>query len=135
MNSPTLVWFRRDLRLSDHAALTAACASGGAVIPVFIHDDSVATLGAAPKWRIGLGVEHLDKSLRKQGSQLTLRSGPAEMVLRELLTKTGAKTVIWSRLYDPQSIERDSAIKAVLKADGIDARSFGGHLMVEAWTT
>ena len=135
MNSPTIVWFRRDLRLSDHAALTAACASGGAVIPMFIHDDSVATLGAAPKWRIGLGVEHLDKSLRKQGSQLTLRSGPAEMVLRELLAETGAKTVVWSRLYDPQSIERDSAIKAVLKADGIDARSFGGHLMFEPWTT
>ncbi|MFT4708505.1 MAG: deoxyribodipyrimidine photo-lyase, partial [Ascidiaceihabitans sp.] len=39
MSSPTLVWFRRDLRLSDHAALSAACALGGPVIPVFIHDD------------------------------------------------------------------------------------------------
>ena len=135
MSSPTLVWFRRDLRLSDHAALTAACATGGPVIPVFIHDDSVATLGAAPKWRLGLGVEKLDENLRKLGSRLLLRRGPAEMVLRELIQETGAKSVVWSRLYDPQATERDSAIKSALKAGGIDARSFGGHLMFEPWTT
>ena len=135
MSSPTLVWFRRDLRLSDHAALSAACATGGPVIPVFIHDDSVATLGAAPKWRMGLGIEHLAETLRKRGSQLILRRGPAELVLRELADQTGAKSVFWSRLYDPQSIERDSAIKATLKSDGMDARSFGGHLMFEPWST
>ena len=135
MSSPILVWFRRDLRLSDHAALTAACATGEPVIPVFIHDDSVATLGAAPKWRLGLGIEKLDENLRKLGSRLLLRRGPAEMVLRKLIQETGAKSVVWSRLYDPQATERDSAIKSVLKAEGIDARSFGGHLMFEPWTT
>ena len=34
--TPTLLWFRRDLRLQDHAALTAALARGGPVIAV-IH--------------------------------------------------------------------------------------------------
>ncbi|MFB0931808.1 MAG: deoxyribodipyrimidine photo-lyase [Ascidiaceihabitans sp.] len=135
MSSPILVWFRRDLRLSDHAALTAACATGEPVIPVFIHDDSVATLGAAPKWRLGLGIEKLDENLRKLGSRLLLRRGPAEMVLRKLIQETGAKSVVWSRLYDPQATERDSAIKSALKTEGIDARSFGGHLMFEPWTT
>ena len=47
-NSPILMWFRRDLRLGDHDALSAACKMGRPVIPVFIHDDQVATLGAAP---------------------------------------------------------------------------------------
>ena len=135
MSSPTLVWFRRDLRLSDHAALTAACATGGPVIPVFIHDDSVTTLGAAPKWRLGLGVETLDESLRRVGSRLLLRRGPAEMILNGLIQETGAKSVFWSRLYDPQSTERDTKIKSTLKAHGIEARSFGGHLMFEPWTT
>ena len=135
MNAPTLVWFRRDLRLSDHAALTAACASGGAVIPVFIHDDAVAQLGAAPKWRLGLGVNQLDQVLRSKGSRMVLRKGPAADVLKTLVAETGAGAVVWSRLYDPQSIERDTAIKAMLKADGVEARSFGGHLMFEPWTT
>ena len=33
---PTIVWFRRDLRLQDNAALTAAVAEGGPIIPDFI---------------------------------------------------------------------------------------------------
>lgn len=44
-SKPTLVWLRRDLRLSDHPALLAACENGGAVIPVFIHDDTVEAWG------------------------------------------------------------------------------------------
>jgi len=56
-NAPILVWFRRDLRLADHPALTAAAETGWPVIPVFIHDEIVETHGAAPKWRLGLGAE------------------------------------------------------------------------------
>ncbi len=37
--SPILLWFRRDLRLSDHPALSAACSSGRPVIPVFLLDE------------------------------------------------------------------------------------------------
>ncbi|MEP5155263.1 deoxyribodipyrimidine photo-lyase, partial [Planktotalea sp.] len=59
---PILLWFRRDLRLSDHAALSAACASGAPVIPVFIRDDLVDDLGAAPKWRLEQGLAAFDQS-------------------------------------------------------------------------
>ncbi len=37
---PILVWFRRDFRLADHAALTAAVSLGVPVIPVFVHDET-----------------------------------------------------------------------------------------------
>ncbi len=75
--SPILLWIRRDLRLSDHPALAEACESGRAVIPVFIQDASVDRLGAAPKWRLGLGLGHHGEALRAEGSSLILRSGPA----------------------------------------------------------
>ena len=129
--SPILVWFRRDLRLSDHAALGAACATGRPVIPVFIHDDQSAALGAAPKWRLGLGVAHFAQSLKAKGSQLTLRRGDALRVLEDLIRETGAGAVYWTRLYDPDATTRDAAIKQALKDAGTDARSFGGHLMFE----
>ncbi|MDP5367087.1 MAG: DNA photolyase family protein [Paracoccaceae bacterium] len=132
--SPVILWLRRDLRLTDHPALAAAISCGAPVIPVFIHDDAVAGLGAAPKWRLGLGLEALDKALRGKGSRLTLRRGPALEVLRKLVAETGARAVYWSRLYDPQAQSRDAAVKQALKAEGIDARSFGGHLMFEPWT-
>lgn len=133
MPQTTLLWLRRDLRLSDHPALTAACAAGP-VIPVFIHDDTVANLGAAPKWRLGLGLGALAQALAEKGSRLILRRGPALDVLRELVAETGAGAVHWTRLYDPESVARDSDVKSALKQDGIDARSFGGHLMFEPWT-
>ena len=133
-SSAIIVWFRRDLRLSDHAALSAACKTGRPVIPLVIKDASVDELGAAPKWRWGLGVEHLGQSLAANDSRLIYRSGRALDVLRALMTETGAGAVYWSRLYDPFAVARDSEIKSELKKVGVEARSFGGHLMFEPWT-
>ncbi|APE43546.1 deoxyribodipyrimidine photolyase [Sulfitobacter alexandrii] len=133
--TPILVWFRRDLRLSDHAALTAACESGRPVIPVFIHDSLSQGLKAAPKWRLGLGLGHLAETLRDKSSRLILRrESDAQAALDKLIEQTGAGAVFWSRLYDPDSVARDSRIKDTLKQKGVEARSFGGHLMFEPWT-
>lgn len=132
--SPILVWFRRDLRLSDHAALTAAAQTGRPVIPVVIRDALVDGLGAAPKWRWGLGVGHLAGRLGGLGSRLILRSGEAETVLRTLAKETGAGAVYWMRAYDPDSVARDTGVKSALKEAGLTAQSFAGHLLFEPWT-
>jgi deoxyribodipyrimidine photo-lyase len=132
--SPTLLWLRRDLRLADHPALCAALAGGGPVIPVFIHDDSVAQLGAASKWRLGLSLASLVRDLERVGSRLVLRRGAALEVLRALVAETGAGAVHWSRLYDPQAIARDKAVKSALREAGVDAQSHAGHVMFEPWT-
>ncbi|MEL6235334.1 MAG: deoxyribodipyrimidine photo-lyase [Pseudomonadota bacterium] len=129
-----ILWLRRDLRLADHAALAAAIASGGPVLPVFILDPETEALGAAPKWRLGLGLEHVGRALAKAGSRLILRRGPALTVLRALVAETGAQAVHWHRLYDPASVARDRAVKAGLKADGIAAHSHAGHVLFEPWT-
>ncbi len=132
--SPILLWFRRDLRLSDHAALSAAAETGRPVIPVVIRDGLVDGLGAAPKWRWGLGVGHLAKRLEERGSRLILRSGKAEDVLARLVQDTGAGAVYWMRAYDPDSVARDTEVKSALKEAGLTAQSFAGHLMFEPWT-
>jgi len=133
-SSPILLWLRRDLRLSDHPALLAAIGRGGAVIPVFIRDDSVDDLGAAPKWRLGLGLEHLAGRLRDKGSRLIFRSGDALEVLRRLADETGAGAVYWTRLYDPRAIDRDRKVKSALIDAGLDAKSHPGHVLFEPWT-
>ena len=132
--SPIILWFRRDLRLSDHAALTAACMTGRNVIPLFINDEGVALQGAAAKLRLGMSVDALSNNLRNAGSALILRKGAALDVLREVIAQTGASAVYWSRLYDPVSKDRDVAVKSALKGDGVDAQSFAGHLLFEPWT-
>lgn len=127
----TLLWLRRDLRLSDHPALTAAIARGGAVIPVFIRDDLVDGLGAAPKFRLGLGLEHLSDRLSAIRSRLICRSGPALEVLQSLIGETGATAVYWSRNYDPASVARDTSVKTGLKSRVLEVRSFDGQLLFE----
>lgn len=132
--SPILMWFRRDLRLGDHEALSAACASGRPVVPVFLHDEITQAHGAAPLMRLGQSVASLAKDLDAKGSRLILRKGDALSLLRALIAETGATSVYWSRMYDPTSRKRDEEVKAALKADGIDARSFSGQVLFEPWT-
>lgn len=132
--TPIIVWFRRDLRLSDHAALTAAAATGQPIIPLFIRDEQVDSLGAAPKWRLHQSIASLAKSIDQKGGRLILRSGDALGVLRDVIAQTGAGAVYWSRLYDPSAIARDSLVKSALRADGVDAQSFGGHVLFEPHT-
>ncbi len=131
--SPIILWFRRDLRLSDHPALDAAARSGRPVIPVFLHDEVVDVLGAAPKWRLGLGVENFARRLERLDSRLVLRRGPALECLRALVAQTGAGAVWWTRQYDPDQIARDREVKAAMTGEGIEARSFRGHLIFEPW--
>ena len=133
MPKTALYWVRRDLRLTDNPALAAAMASGLAVVPVFILDETVETLGAAAKWRLGLGVAAFATALEQAGSRLILRRGPALTVLRQLIGETGASEVHWGRQYDPAARIRDTAVKAALKADGLRAASHTGHLLHEPW--
>ncbi len=131
--TPLILWFRRDLRLGDQPMLAAAAASGRALLPVVILDPETEAIGAAPKWRWGLAVGAFARALEELGVRLVLRRGPALEVLRALVAETGAGGVWWSRLYDPASVARDTAVKAALKAAGVEARSFAGHLLHEPW--
>ena len=131
---PLILWFRRDLRLADHPMLAATVATGRPLIPVFILDPETEAVGAAAKWRLGLGVAAFAQTLQDLGNRLILRRGPALPVLQALVAETGATGVMWQRLYDPAAVARDTAVKAGLRADGIGAESFAGHLLFEPWT-
>ena len=133
MTAPVIYWTRRDFRLADNPALVAACATGRPVIPVFVCDETVETLGAAPKWRLGLGVEGFGAALAAHGSGLVLRRGRALDVLQALIAETGADAVHWNRLYDPESRARDEGVKAALRAAGIAVVSHAGHSVHEPW--
>lgn len=131
--APALYWVRRDLRLSDNAALRAAAEGGRPVIPVFIRDSLTEGLATAPQWRLGLGLGHFAEALDGKGLRLVLRSGDPVDCLKALVRETGADAVHWTRAYDPDSVARDKAVKAALEAQGITAQSHTGHLMFQPW--
>ncbi|RFP87135.1 deoxyribodipyrimidine photo-lyase [Rhodobacteraceae bacterium 63075] len=123
-------WIRRDLRLTDNAALLAA-AEAGPVIPLFIFDERFEGLGAAPRWRLQEGLRALAASLEDRGSRLILRRGDARAVMPAILDETEAAGVHWLRLYDPYSRDVDAEIKSALREDGYEAESHAGHLLQE----
>jgi deoxyribodipyrimidine photo-lyase len=133
-----ILWLRRDLRLSDHRALAAALAhvqdARGPVLPLFILDDAdagPAAPGGASRWWLHGSLEALDADLRARGSRLLLRKGPAQEVLDEVCSQTGATAVFWSRRYEPWAMRRDESIKAALRARGLQAHSAAGSLLHE----
>ena len=135
--TPTLVWFRQDLRLQDNPALAAAISRGGAIIPVYIFDDAAEgnwSLGGASRWWLHHALASLEASLHERGSRLILAQGAAGATLRTLIARTGAGAVFWNRRYEPAIIARDADIKTELTAAGIDAKSFNASLLFEPHT-
>lgn len=134
--SPVIVWFRQDLRLADHPALTAAAKSGAPVIPLYIRDDASPgdwPMGAASRWWLHHSLTSLAKDLARCGGRLILRQGEAGAEIERIMAETGAKTVLWTRLYEPWAIARDIAIKARLTAARFQVESFNGTLLFEPW--
>ncbi|MBU8875315.1 DNA photolyase family protein [Reyranella sp. MMS21-HV4-11] len=134
--SVSIVWFRNDLRLSDNPALVESLRAGLPVVPVFVLDDQtegVRPLGGASRWWLHHSLSSLDASLRKLGSRLTLRRGPAERVLPELAAECGAEAIFWNRVYDEGSRNRDARLKKSLNERGLRAESFKANLLFEPW--
>ncbi|BBK38022.1 deoxyribodipyrimidine photo-lyase [Allostella sp. ATCC 35155] len=134
--APILVWFERDLRLSDNPALTDAAASGRPVLPLFVLDDDrpgAWRRGGASRWWLAQSIAALAGALRRIGLPLVLRRGPADAVVPALAQSVGASAVVWNRRYEPWARRRDAAIKQALAEDDIAARSHNGTLLREPW--
>jgi deoxyribodipyrimidine photo-lyase len=132
-----LVWFRRDLRLSDNPALLQAVEHATAVVPIFVYapdEEGHWAPGAASRWWLNHSLAALDADLRERGSRLTLRSGPTLATLRDLIATTGATLVVSNRLYEPAIIERDKQITSALQEDGVAVESSNAALLFEPWT-
>ena len=136
MSGPTIVWYRNDLRLADNPALAAACASGGAVVPVYVLDDAAAgpwRLGGAARWWLHHSLASLQRELAGLGLTLRIARGDAGDTIDRLIAATGAGAVHWNRRYEPWAIAQDMTIKAALDQRGVPARSFNAALGREPW--
>lgn len=135
--APVIVWFRSDLRLHDHAALSAAAATGAPVIPVYVHDEESpagAPRGGASRWWLHESLKSLDKDLRKLGSSLVFARGPALEVLCDLARETGAGAIFWSRAYEAAQIRLERKLHGALEGAGVRCRRFSGALLCEPET-
>jgi deoxyribodipyrimidine photo-lyase len=127
-DTPIIVWFRRDLRLSDHPALSAAASNGTAVVPCFILDEAAAgawRAGGASRWWLHGSLEALGRAIADKGCRLVLRRGDTAKELIALATTTGAKAVYASRAFEPWASRLEHDVRRALSQEGIEFKRFG----------
>ncbi len=129
-----VVWFRRDLRLHDHPALTAALAQAAHVVPLFVFDDAL--LGgrwpaANRLWFMHESARSLDAALRERGGRLAFRRGLPEEVVAAFAAEVGAEAVYVTRDYGPYARGRDHRVAAALEGRGIGFSAKRGLMVHE----
>lgn len=143
---PVIWWIRRDLRLTDNAALHAALEMG-TVIPTFIIDPTFSRSSARRTDFLYEGLHALDKDLRGRGSYLVIRVGKPVEALRTLLAETQSEAIFAEEDFTPYARRRDGSIanelplqlvqgqtvhhpNSVLKSDGHPYKVFTAYARI-----
>jgi len=131
----TLVWFRRDLRDYDHAALYHALKSSGAVYCAFIFDTAI--LDQLPDKAdrrvefIWESVRELKQLLQAHGGDLIVQYGDAREEIPRLARGLNVDAVMVNRDYEPAANARDTFVAESLAADGISFHAFKDQVIFE----
>ena len=106
-----IVWFRRDLRLSDHPALTEAIAGARSVVPLFILDEQLLSkVAPARAWFLQRTLVELERVLRERGSGLLVRGGDPAETVPQLARELGADVVLASSDVTSYARARDARV-------------------------
>ncbi len=108
-----LCWLRRDLRLHDHAALSAAVETGETTV-AFIFDshilDKLKNKSDKRVTFIYQSLQEIETLLQKKGSSLVVRYGKPEEEIPKLCEELGIDKVFANRDYEPYAKKRDALI-------------------------
>jgi len=129
-----VVWFRRDLRLHDHPALTAAAVRHDRIVPLFVLDPRLlgGRFASPARTRFLLGsLRELSATLAELGAPLVVRVGDPAEVVPAVCASSGARDVYVSRDHAPYGRDRDVRVAARLTAAGIELHPKRGNLVHE----
>jgi deoxyribodipyrimidine photo-lyase len=134
---PCIVWFRDDLRLSDHPALHAASQTGAPIICLYVFDEQsealrapyARPLGAATRWWLAQSLRALQQRLASIGSPLLLRKGAAARIIAGLARETGAGAVYWNEIAQAPHRAVADRVAAALGEIGVASQAFRGDLL------
>ncbi|MGZ5203053.1 MAG: cryptochrome/photolyase family protein, partial [Telluria sp.] len=130
----SLVWFRRDLRVEDHAALHHALRSSARVYCVFVFDTDI--LAGLPRddrrvQFIHASIKELDARLHAWGAYLIVRQGRAADEIARLAEELDAESVFANHDYEPAAIARDREVQQRLRAAGRSLQTFKDQVIFE----
>jgi len=123
MHDCALVWFRRDLRVDDHAALSHALSRARRVHCVFVFDTEILDpLSDRADRRVEFiweSVVELRAALTELGGGLIVAHARARDAIPDLARRFQVQAVYAGRDYEPAALSRDLEVERTLAADGI----------------
>ena len=136
-----LMWFRRDLRVDDNAALFHALKSCEQVFCAFIFDRAILDVLPSADRRVEFireSLVDLNEQLAHAGmtasampAGLLVRHGNVRTVLPELTVRLAADAVFINHDDEPGSLRRDAMVQALLESEKVAFHSFKDHLVFE----
>lgn len=131
----SLCWLRRDLRLSDNAALYHALRSGYPVVPVFVFDTNILDdLEDKADRRLQFihdALQSIQSELQQFNSTLDIFHGTPEEAFLHWLKQYDVKAVYANHDYEPYARARDTAVGALLKAHHIPFHTYKDQVIFE----
>jgi deoxyribodipyrimidine photo-lyase len=133
--STSLVWFRRDLRAFDHAALHAALTQSERVYCAFVFDreilDALANKADRRVEFIWESVVELRRELERLGGGLHVLHAYACEAIPALAAALQVEAVFANHDYEPQAVARDAQVRKTLSDRGIAFETYKDHVIFE----
>lgn len=130
-----LMWFRRDLRIHDNAALYHALKAHARVFACFCFDteilDKLEDRADRRVMFIHQGVGELTEAMKRTSGALIVRHGKATEEIPKLAAELGVSAVYANHDYEPDRLARDATVAAKLAAEGRTLRTFKDHVIFE----
>jgi deoxyribodipyrimidine photo-lyase len=134
MKELALFWHRRDLRISDNAALYKALCSGFDVLPIFIFDKHILDKLSPDDQRvlfIHQEIARLKEEYQLHGSDLMVFYGEPLVVWHELMSQFKVSKVFANRDYEPYALTRDKAVDDLLSSKRVEFIGAKDHVIFE----
>lgn len=123
-----LVWFRSDLRLSDHPALQAACQTKQPLTCLYVFNPKSHIGGASRVW-LAHSLTALSEEIREAGGRLIIRIGDPIHVIEEVVKETKSSAVYWNTVYEPALLEEEKKVASLLKKHGVQGHAHRGNIL------
>lgn len=128
----TLLWFQRDLRITDNAALDFAISLSKPITAIYIHspdEDAPWTAGAASNWWLHHSLQQLSEKLATLNIKLQFIKADSVTAIPEIVNQAYIGTVIWTNRHEPKRIECENKLDTILNDKNITVKRFKDELL------
>ena len=131
MTKKAIVWIREDFRIEENESLAYATQNHEFVNALYIYNSkNFDKKREAQKWWLSKSLENFNLDLEKFNISLEIQSGDELEVLSSIKKKDDV-TIYWSKVYEPDVINKGKKIRDLFIKNEISYKYFKGNILVE----